>query len=343
MKNNLFVFSNNNQEIDFLRFHICTWEFMDETALIEFGGEIKNVPSLNNNLNFNIYLPWSNEKIIINDLFESLVDSENCKLIFNEPVNGIKSVHNEDKSSGQIINFSNGKQICLFPIIAKVESSNIINISIDTKKFSELNNINNINIYFRFYIETSVKNLTIRKSGINTTSIIYDFQINVIRNKPKEIDINKYFCKIEKCYFINIIPTSYETTFYDNKNLKNIRTLEYDLFKKYINNKHIEKDTLEVVFNKDGANQSDLADKNYYFFIKYQKENIGSGQVFIAILINLVCQIIFFSFVNLSENSNFLFRSLLLSLLLSFCLMIYILIKNKIKNKINLLFHRSKK
>lgn len=57
-------------------------------------------------------------------------------------------------------------------------------------------------------------------------------------------------CTINSCFYFNILPNSYDLTFFDATALKNIRTLEDEPFKKYILDKRVKKDELVVVFNK---------------------------------------------------------------------------------------------
>lgn len=367
MKNNLYIYSEKDCFINIERFHICTWEFLDEQAMIEIGVEILNTKGLNNEINLKIYLPWFNDSIEVCDLFTTLVDPENSKLIFNEPAPDKKYVHKEKRELGIILEFSENKKLCLMPLSDYKIDNQILNISLDAQTFLEKYKDKNINIYFRFYIKTKAKNLTIRRNGMNKTSIIYDFQINERRNLPKQVDFNSYFCRINQCYFLNIIPNSHEVSFYDNNSLKNIRTLEYKSFKNYINDNHIEEDNLIVVFNKNkilkkqtqydeilsrlkdiSAEQKPIPSKNkvrnvkqlprkdkentFYFFIKYQKENVGSGQVFLAILINFLCQLTIGIFACVTNStSKYYYYSLIVLFVIMFILTISVIFSNKWK------------
>ncbi len=64
MENNYFIFTNRSKEIAIERFHICSWEFINNSALIEFGGEIKRGESINNELlELSLYIPWIKSNI----------------------------------------------------------------------------------------------------------------------------------------------------------------------------------------------------------------------------------------------------------------------------------------
>jgi hypothetical protein len=93
---------------------------------------------------------------------------------------------------------------------------------------------------------------------------------------------------IKSCFFFNILPNSYDLTFFDSGSLKNIRTLEFDSFKKYLGDNRVKENELVVVFNKKEGKDS------YAFFSIFSKERIGAGQFALAILVNLISGILLF-------------------------------------------------
>ena len=89
MENNIFIFTKETPPIELERFHICTWEFKNSSALIEFGGEIKNPRMYNSEfISLYFYIPWITKKHTINDLYNKLKESENSRFIFNDSVLG---------------------------------------------------------------------------------------------------------------------------------------------------------------------------------------------------------------------------------------------------------------
>ena len=63
------------------------WEFKNNSALIEFGGEITNPYEIvDKKINLMIYIPWITDKHEIIDLYEKLKESENSRFIFNDSV-----------------------------------------------------------------------------------------------------------------------------------------------------------------------------------------------------------------------------------------------------------------
>ena len=148
----------------------------------------------------------------------------------------------------------------------------------------------------------------------------------------------KKFCTIKTCFLFNIIPNKYDITFFENRPLKSIRTLEYDLFKKYLPDSRVKKDDLIVIFNKKESPE-DKEFPSFSFFAIYSKEIIGMGQFAVAILINIFCGFLLFL---LDHRGISLYFSTKLTpelclgffFLITFLYFFYIPIKNWITKKI---------
>lgn len=293
MENNYFIFTKKSKEIPLERFHICTWEFKNNSALIEFGGEITNPYEIaDRKINLMIYIPWITDKHEIIDLYEKLKESENSRFIFNDSVSSNIFLDEGQKRNGVIHKFANRNPLCISPITTSINEKNkIVSIDIDLKHLHNIEQIENTSVYFRFYIEPNINLLSTRKTGISHSTIIYDLKINERRNFPDniEIDIKEMsLCRIKSCFFFNILPNSYDLTFFDSGSLKNIRTLEFDSFKKYLGDNRFKENELVVVFNKKEDKSS------YAFFSIFSKERIGAGQFALAVLVNLICGILLF-------------------------------------------------
>lgn len=291
MKNNFFIFTKNDIFIEIERLHICTWEFNNNTALIEFGGEIKTSSNITDEvLTLNIYVPWIDNNHKVNDLYDKLRDSENSRFIFNDSVIGSDFLDQGQNELGVIQKFTDRSPLCILPIKTEIQN-NTIKLLLNLKHFKKKSNNSDTNIYFRFFLEPEITLLSTRKSGINKTTIIYDVKINEKRNLPnnKDIDISEInLCKIKNCFYFNILPNSFELSFFDTNYLKSIRNLEFDSFKKYLGDSRVKKDELVVVFNKCSNSDS------YAFFSSYSKERIGTGQFALAVLVNIICGILLF-------------------------------------------------
>jgi len=292
MENNIFVYTDKEKTVKFERFHICTWEFRNNTSIIEIGGELSsdNLIGLDN-ISFSIYFPWLDSKQKISDLYDKLKDPENSRFIFNDSVSASEYLDDGQKK-GVIQKFVERERLCILPISTKIKEENkCIVVSINLKSLQSKDDWKNVNPYFRFFIEPNIHFLSTRKTGISRSTIIYDFKINEKRNLPEQptIDLQeKSLCIINSCFFFNIIPNSYELNFFDNTILKNIRTLEFNSFRKYIGDNRVKKDDLVVVFHKRSGKHS------YNFFSVYSKERIGAGQFAMAVLVSLFSGILLF-------------------------------------------------
>lgn len=296
MDNSYFIFTDSGDPISINRFHICTWEFRNNTALVEFGCEI-SATSLQgkNSLALVLFVPWFNNKCNETDFYPKLKDSDNSRFIFNDSIKATKSLDPASSISGVIHEFSAKNKLCILPVNFDSDHSNHqIKILIDLKRYSAHQPENNEakpNVYIRFSVKPNLSYISTRKKGISKSTIIYDIKLNERRNIPEKYISSfgsKAFCDISHCFCFNIIPNRYDLIFFDNTALQNVRTLEFESFNKYLDDKRIKKDELIVVFNKKKK------DTPFSFFTIYAKERIGAGQYAIAILVNFVSGIFLF-------------------------------------------------
>lgn len=296
MDNNYFIFTEKKSKIELERFHICTWEFNNGTAIIEFGAEINKPCDMQDDfIKLQMNIPWLTSKHRIHDLYEKLKDSENSRFIFNDSITGNQFLDDGQQKNGVIQQFSGRNSLCIMPVSFSFdENSRIVEIIIDLKDFKNKQTAisnNDTSMYFRFFIEPDIDLLSTRKIGINRTNIIYDIKVNEKRNWPQSstININSIsLCQINSCFSFNIVPNSFDLAFFDSSTLKSVRTLEFNSFKKYMGDRRVKKDELVVVFNKKSNADS------YGFFSSFKKERIGSGHFALAILANLICGILLF-------------------------------------------------
>ena len=103
MDNSYFLFADKSTPIIVHRFHLCTWEFKNDTALIEFGCEI-NVSNCGgcDEITLELFVPWLTDKCIAKDLYDSLKDSANSKFIFNDSIKRVIHLDDEQNLNGVI-------------------------------------------------------------------------------------------------------------------------------------------------------------------------------------------------------------------------------------------------
>lgn len=289
MDNTYFIFSNLNIEIE--KFHLCTWEFKNNTGLIEIGCEILSDSLINKEvLDIEIYIPWLKSQNSTKDLYTRLKDAVNAKFIFNDSVSQTNPLDDGRGLLGVIHEFQAREPLCILPIaLAPNYPTKKIGVKIDLTAYNKYTS--HTNIYFRFSVMVDVNLISIRKKGIGHSTIIYDLKINEGRNLPDDLFSelqSKQLCSIRSCFCFNIVPNSYNLSFFDSSSLQNVRTLEFDAFNRYLEDKRVRKDQLMVVFNKKTFGES------FSFFSIFLRERIGAGQFALAILINLISGILLF-------------------------------------------------
>lgn len=291
MENSFFIYTDGPEKLLLERFHVCTWEFKNSSSLVEFGFEIEHDSIISKDrVTINMLIPWLKSNCKVEDLFGKLKDSDNSRFIFNDSIKSSTYLEERGTEVGVIHKFSDRKELCLLPIKYEIKEDRFLEVSIDLKKYQEIKTTK-ANVYIRLWIEPSKRFISLRKNGIGKSTIIYDTKINERRNITKS-DLsklsNKQLCEIKTCFMFNILPNNYEIVFFDNKTLKNIRTLEYEAFSKYLGDNRIQKNELLVVFNKRDSSES------FSFFSVFSKERIGPGQFALAVFINILCGILLY-------------------------------------------------
>jgi hypothetical protein len=296
MDNSYFVFTDSPEKITIERFHICTWEFKNNTALVELGCEI-NAAALasKDSLDVNFFIPWLEKKNKTEDYYLKLKEPSNSRFVFNDSIINTYSLDGGQNSHGVVHEFTGRNKLCFLPVKFQIREMDCkLVVKIDLTRYNrspQSHGENKPNIYIRFSLNPHPSQVSTRKKGINKSTILYDIKINERRNIPQ-----KYFdsisngklCAINSCFCLNIIPNSYNISFFEADHLRKIRGLEYEPFKDYLKDNRLKKDDLMAVVHKKDNTIS------YSFFSIYTKERIGTGQFSLAFLINFLCGILLF-------------------------------------------------
>lgn len=296
MENSFFIFTDKTTPIEIERFHNCTWEFNNDSSLVEFGFEITKTSIKENQLSISLFIPWLTVGCEVKDLFEKLSSAENSRFIFNDSIERTAYLAKDTNSFGVIHKFSDRNELCILPVKFDRNNDKVITVLIDLQTYLTINSDDQPNIYFRFWIKPKTSYISMRKKGISKSTIIYDIKINERRNIPdNQLSYfnSKTFCKIKTCFSFNIVPNKYDIVFFDNLALKNVRTLEYNSFNKYLGDERIKRDELIVVFNKKEIKNPELAE-SFSFFSIYSKERLGTAQFTLALMLNIFCGLLFF-------------------------------------------------
>lgn len=294
MDNSYFIYTGKNENLIIERFHICTWEFNNNSSLVEFGCEINHQSILGKEkVELELFIPWHDENCKTEDFYSRLQDTKNSRFIFNDSVSNSISLDGGRKMSGVIHQFSERDDLCILPVKLKSNcTKKILSISIDLESYKRSDKKKpNTNIYIRFSIKPKNALIATRKNGITKSTILYDIRLNQQRNIPENLVeeiLHKKLCDVKQCFCFNIIPNSYDLVFFDSSTLKNVRTLEYQSFKQYLGDNRLKADDLIVVFNKKTGLD------NYAFFSIFSKEYLGTEQLTIALIINLIAGLLLF-------------------------------------------------
>lgn len=291
MENSFFVFTNKSSPTEIERFHICSWEFKNNTSLIEFGFEIESKSLKGDNLSLSLFVPWLTKECKIEDLYEKLSIASNSRFIFNDSVSATNYLDGGQTKLGVVHKFSGRNELCILPVNFVREGENVVTANISLLAYNTLSGSSRPNVYCRFMINPKISHISMRKNGISKSTVIFDIKVNEKRNMPQSISKDAYsisFSKIKSCFCLNIIPNNYDISFLETEHLRKVRNLEYASFSEYLNDDRVkENDYLVVVHKKDNL-------ESYSFFSIFAKERIGSGQFALAILINLICGILLF-------------------------------------------------
>lgn len=286
--NNYYVLTENECGISLDKFHICTWDVKGQKAFIEVGVSIPILENTPENINIYIALPFVNLECKIESLHMSLGEDSNFRFIFNRTHSNKATIDN-DSRYGSIFTLNEvGNNNMKFAIVdAKatiVEGQNIV-------KF-ELRKPQNIHrLYARVLIKTNTETLANTVSGITKKDYLYDIKINEARNMPDKIfnykrDKNLQIVNITQTFCLHAIPEKWNINYSDSSKLKNVRRLEIDAFKKYMN--WVEKidDEYLITFSKCSSNDG------CSFFTSFSNEYVSNRQLLVAVITNLVCSML---------------------------------------------------
>ena len=292
-----FILSDNPVTIE--RLHLCSWDFGDGEALSELGLEF--IPDENDGeIIFKISFPFDVEGRQVTCLMDSLVrNDDNCKFIFNDKIVANKPI-NADKRNGSIVEFSVRNTLAILPISDISAIGEIVSFRVKPVSGQVPN-------YIRFCLKTKIRDLAVVKSGIAKCTYIYDVKINEQRNMSDCVNklINRGFAictSVKSCFCFHVVPSKYNISYLNSSRLKNIRVLESEAFSKYLPlNRSLPVNDYMIVFNKDSKSESD----GYAFFSEFDEERIGVKQLIVAVVLNILCNLLFaFSSITITSDKK---------------------------------------
>lgn len=121
---------------------------------------------------------------------------------------------------------------------------------------------------------------------------MYDIKVNEARNIPDDVfgykqANNLTILKIQKTFCLHCVPSDYEIGFSDATKLKNVRKLEMEAFSNYLPLLKKLHGGYNIIFLKEENENGNS------FFTTFSKEYIVNKQLLIALMTNLICNLLF--------------------------------------------------
>lgn len=298
MKNSIYVLAE--QELQVEKLHLCTWDLRNHNTYVEVGVSIANAEVLPKSMTLYLVLPFLSKVCSIRSLHEELHDNDNYKFIFNEIPENVRALGGS-KHNGSIVTLSgagDAKQRTHLIANATVtqqaakadsETKQIVKVTFDNPE--DLRGTVG-HLYVRLLIPCSSTTIAEVISGIAKRTYIFDVKINEARNIPDEVldfqsqhDLRRR--PVATAYCLHCVPDNYEISFSDGSKLKNIRKLEKSAFQRYLPELRNIGGEYIITFIKQKDQDS------YSFFTTFNREVVGNKQLFVAVVISLLCNLLF--------------------------------------------------
>lgn len=288
--NTIYLLSNQNN-IDVEKFHFCTWDVRDENTFVEAGICIKIDNNTPENIDIYLALPFLTAQASAKSLHINLADTANYRFIFNEIAEQTVAIDGDNRN-GCIVTIGTGannadKKYAIVPANFEIiNAQNIVKLSI-RKPIGDFGHM-----YTRILIK--IKNKTIAETirSITKRTYVYDIKVNEARNIPDDVfeyiqANNLAILKIQKTFCLHCVPSDFEIGFYDATKLKNVRKLELEAFSNYLPLLKKLRGGYNIIFLKEQNENGNS------FFTTFSKEYIGNKQLLIALMTNLLCNLLF--------------------------------------------------
>lgn len=156
MENSFFIYTDKVNSVEIERFHICSWEFNNNSSLVEFGFEVSKESLNNNSLTISLFIPWAEKSCETRDFYNSLSIPENSRFIFNDSVISTDSLDGGRNKSGVIHKFSGRNELCVLPSSIKINEDKIVTATLNLQPYQEYKSDSKPNVYFRLSIKPKV-------------------------------------------------------------------------------------------------------------------------------------------------------------------------------------------
>ena len=282
------------------KLHLCTWDLRNHNTYVEVGVSLANAEGLPKSITLYLVLPFLGKACPIRSLHEALGDNDNYKFIFNEIPENVRALDGS-KHNGSIVTLSgegDAKQrthlianATATQLAAKPDSEALQIVKVTFDNPEDLRTTVG-HVYVRLLIQVSGTTIAEVITGIAKRSYIFDVKINEARNIPDEVlDFQRQHHlqrrPVATAYCLHCVPDNYEISFSDGSKLKNIRKLEKAAFQRYLPELRNLGGEYIITFIKQKGEDS------YSFFTTFNREVVGNKQLFVAVVISLMCNLLF--------------------------------------------------
>ena len=301
--NTIYTLSSSAVSLD--KLHICTWDVKGQKAFVEVGMQLDaSIPE--GGLSVYVYLPFINDSTVVSSLHQELSDEANFRFIFNRS-HSSKTVIGDDIRNGAIFTIEKdvrgdedpqSENIAILNVDARIDEQRFVKFTF-TRQGDDVSKL-----YGRVLLKTTHETLANTVSGITKKDYLYDIKINEARNMPDVVfdykrNNNLLLSNPDTVILLHAIPEEWNINYSDSSRLKNVRRLEVGAFKHYMS--WIEKVSDEYLITFSKADAKGGAS----FFTSFTKEHVGSKQLFVAVIMNILCSLLFaFSQINYPDPAH---------------------------------------
>ena len=290
MTDSIYVLSERELTVE--KLHLCTWDVRGGDSFVEVGLSVANDDALPARAELWLVLPFLDGSCTIASLHEQLSDSDTYKFIFNEIPESVQAVDGE-KRNGSVVRLSGEgearsrtHQVANATARQEADQPTLVCLSFDRPDAAVGH------AYVRLLIQTHRQTIAEVIPGIAKRSYIFDVKINEARNIPDAVLTFKRsrhlsIVLVQTAYCLHCVPDNWEISFSDYSKMKNIRRLEKDAFQRYLPLLRKAGGEYIITFIK----QSD-ARGSYSFFTTYSREVVGNQQLFVTVVISLLCNLL---------------------------------------------------
>lgn len=316
-----FVVSDDAEILQIEKLHFCSWLYRKPffarilcglwkpREVLEVGFQIRVTEKEDHELpvekghkilKLSLIIPWLKQGKDVVDMYPRISDTKNARFLFNEDVNPGDAFDGGERKTGLILKFDGGRPICVLPVSDVKACEGELDLDVKIPKMARLKDYP---LYVRIAMKMPHAKYCCKNSCVTKSIYLYDVKVNEPRNYPDPEGRDR-ICDVKTCYCIHIVPSNFQISFTVAKAFRNVRILEHERYNDYVRGMKLFKENTEanqyqVIFNKIDREKDAVP---FSFFSVMEKEHIGRSSVLIAILINILCTLLFVNKQDLKQS-----------------------------------------